>query len=165
MPITFEFGSPFDLVPKLFRKKQYFGEGLIYIMNKQSCPYDNGALLKQALRCLADLMMGSSSSSFFPTNDLNLVVDILVREIENLDSNDRMREDYLVALSLLLQNSGWKSKGGYRKKNIRTILHAILDVDLEYDEAVLVTAQKVWDDCHGLLDVIQRLESSKTLHI
>ena len=50
--------------------KEHFGEALIWILNKQSSPYDNGPLLKQSLNALQDLFSEDSSAGYFYTNDL-----------------------------------------------------------------------------------------------
>ena len=137
-------------------QNQHFGEALIWILNKQSSPYDKGPLLKQALRSIADLMSDASSSSYFYTNDLKVVIDIFVREIGNLDTKDTMRTDYLLALSLLLNNSAWVAQGRYLRKEISTVLEAILDVGGDgedgYDQTALETVEIVLGECHAILE-------------
>jgi hypothetical protein len=101
-------------------------------------------------------MSDASSASYFYTNDLKVVIDIFVREIGNLDTKDTMRTDYLLALSLLLNNSAWVAQGRYLRKEISKALEAILDVGGDgedgYDQTALQTVEIVLGECHVILE-------------
>ena len=101
-------------------------------------------------------MADESSASYFYTNDLKVVIDIFVREIGNLDTKDTMRTEYLLALSLLLNNSSWVEHGRYLRKEINKVLESILDVGGDgedgYDQTALETVEAVLSECHAILE-------------
>eukprot|EP00946_MAST-07B_sp_MAST-7B-sp1_P000888 g888.t1 len=142
-------------------KNRRFGEALIFLLNEQSAPCNNSLLPKQILRCIIDLMSDASSSSYFYTNDLNVVIDVCLREIRNLDSVDSLRVDYLMALSLILRNSSWAMNGAYRRQEIITV---VSDVGKggDYDTKAVEAAKSMLSECRSVL-VAAHLEATETL--
>ena len=141
-----------------------FGEALMHLLNQQSAPYENGLLLKQILKCIADLLSDSSSRPYFYTNDLVVVVDICIREISNLDAADSLRVDYLTAISLVLRSSFWAEKTEYRRDEIKNIVSSVANGKDSYDEKAVVAANIVLTECHLVLDAVE-LEAAETLHV
>jgi hypothetical protein len=87
------------------KENQHFGEALTWILNKQSAPYTNGPLLKQSLNALQDLFSDDSSSAYFYTNDLKVLVDIFVREITNLGTCALLeRQECCISLTNILSH-------------------------------------------------------------
>jgi hypothetical protein len=147
--------NPFMAALMATEHNQHFGEALLFILNQQSAPYDNGPLLRQALRCIADLFSAAETDHYLYTNDVRAVVDIFVREIVNLDSKDCMRTDYLRALSLLLRHSTWAANGSHRRKELKNALQAILSLgggEDGYEATAVATVKIVLAECHALLE-------------
>ena len=139
-------------------QNQYFGEGLLLILNNQSTPYENGPLLRQTLQCVVDLFAAAETDHYFYSNDVKVIVDIFVREIGNLDTKDSMRTEYLRALSMLLRHSTWSANGSHRKAEIKTSLHTILNAGVGedgYEATAVATAKTVLSECHALLQGIE----------
>ena len=71
----------------------------------------------------------------------HVLVDILLRELNDIPMESDLRVDFLVAMENLMQNSPWFSKGQYRKDDIREALNGILEAyegDSSFSKAAYV---------------------------
>ena len=71
-----------------------------------------------------------TSHSFFYASDMNVMIDILVREIRDLPSQSLLRVDHLKTLEKILLLSSWFDTGQYGRADIA---HALELVVHEYD--------------------------------
>ena len=106
-------------------KSEHWSEALVYELNETET--EDEETLKIIVRVVIDVYAEKTTSNFFYTNDMNVLVDILIRELSDLPMESDLRVDFLVALENLIQNSPWFSKGQYRKDDIRDTLDGILE--------------------------------------
>ena len=108
--------NPVMAICGTLRKAEHFGTILVHLINEQACPYKDVETLKQCLSCVRDLFESSKETAhFFYTNDLNVLVDIILQEVKNLPPEDEIRVSYLQCLRALIQNSPWMMDGRYRR--------------------------------------------------
>mmetsp|Transcript_40524 Transcript_40524/g.126747 ORF Transcript_40524/g.126747 Transcript_40524/m.126747 type:complete len:487 (-) Transcript_40524:102-1562(-) len=109
------------------------GEGLLHIYNDVATP-DREADYEQVrdaylmLRFCRDLFHDSATATLLLTNDMMVLVDILLRAIQDLPAEEPLREDALLVLKGLLVNSTWPERQ-YRKDEIRDTLESLASMD------------------------------------
>lgn len=135
-------------------KSEHWGEALVHELNERGSG-DEG-MLTNILKVITDLYADKSTSNFFYTNDLYVMVDIIVRELLNLPPPSAMRVPYLKALSHLLQTSPWFGPGKqYRRADIEdAISSGIIDAydnDHSFNSDVYELAKQVMSECGELL--------------
>mmetsp|Transcript_40527 Transcript_40527/g.126757 ORF Transcript_40527/g.126757 Transcript_40527/m.126757 type:complete len:106 (-) Transcript_40527:102-419(-) len=80
------------------------------------------------LRFCRDLFHDSATATLLLTNDMMVLVDILLRAIQDLPAEEPLREDALLVLKGLLVNSTWPERQ-YRKDEIRDTLESLASMD------------------------------------
>ncbi len=92
-----------------------------------------------------------STSSWFYTNDLNIILDVILRETRacSLDES-AVQSGYLRILSPLLQFTPLLSSASFSKGDeVLLLLKELMGDDV--DEAVGRLAKRTWDDCRNLI--------------
>lgn len=136
---------------------QHFGEAVIHHLNEQHYPYEDENLLTQTLEALKNIFTWSETSKYFFTNDVKVVIDIVVRELVNLPVQDDIRKNYLDVLNALMQNSQWLSQGRYKREEICEVLESILDAGGDengngYSVAAVTRVREVLEECQPMLE-------------
>ena len=136
---------------------QHFGEGAIHILNEQHYPYNDEALLLQTLEVFRHIFSLATTSKYFYTNDMRVIVDICIRELGNLPPQDDVIASYLSVLSALLQNSQWLEQNRYRREEVCEVLERILDAGGDedgngYSIVAMDTVRVVLEECGALLE-------------
>jgi len=136
-------------------KSEHWGEAIVHELNEGAS--GDQEMLSNILKVIADLYADKSTSNFFYTNDLYVMVDIIVRELVNLPPPSAMRVPYLKALSHLLQTSPWFGQGKqYRREDIAdAICSGIIDAfdsDNTFNKDVYEMAKTVMSECSELLE-------------
>lgn len=107
-----------------------FGENLILLLNRES----ETSLQLLILKLLYLLFSSSSTAEYFYTNDLHVLLDVILRNLLDLPgpledggkSTGALRHTYLRVLHPLLANSQLKRPGmGYKRDEIRKILRLL----------------------------------------
>ena len=97
--------------------KRLYAEGVLLLLNK-----GQSAILAKSLKFVVDILEDpSTKDDFFYTNDLKALMDILLREIANI-SSDEERLLYLNALGAILNTSFYK-KEKHRSGEISDLLN------------------------------------------
>ncbi|KAM3418144.1 hypothetical protein BST61_g6348 [Cercospora zeina] len=113
-----------------------FGENLILLLNRET---ELGAQLL-ILKLLYLLFTTPGTYEYFYTNDLNVLVDVIIRNLLDLDEShdsdlapDRdgqraLRHTYLRVLCPLLKNTQLSHEGqNYKRGEVRRLLHLLID--------------------------------------
>lgn len=107
-----------------------FGENLILLLNRES----ETSLQLLILKLLYLLFTSTSTAEYFYTNDLHVLLDVILRNLLDLPgpledggkSTGALRHTYLRVLHPLLANSQLKRPGmGYKREEIRKILRLL----------------------------------------
>lgn len=108
-----------------------FAQALIHDLNEASGSSDVASDPTATHRVLAFtqrlLRFQSDIHSFFYTNDLKVLIDIIVRELQDLGPGDTLRVEYLELLRVLLLHSQWAEMGYYRRDDILSAIESIFD--------------------------------------
>jgi len=93
--------------------------------------------LEPCLKLLKDLFSKQETADFFFLNDLHVLVDIIIRETNNVPENSKIRVEYLEVLYGLLKYHPTFSKECYKKndqitKTLTNILDNYTPGDLTY---------------------------------
>lgn len=84
------------------------------------------------LKLLLDLFSRRATGEvFFFTNDLKVLVEVLVRELGDREHGDPLRVDYLNVLGGMLASSAYL-ESGHRRADVVACLHALRDEE-NYD--------------------------------
>ena len=133
-------------------KAEYFGEAILHLLNQQSFPYSDLRLLRQILLVLQTMFVHDSTAAFLYTNDLKVLVDIIIREL-TADDDDTVREDYLRVTHLMLSNSPWVERGRYRREDLLVALESILENGREGAASnACVLVENIFIDCIAILE-------------
>ncbi|KAF8978987.1 hypothetical protein BGZ46_005950, partial [Entomortierella lignicola] len=121
-------GNPFPAVlsarPGL---SSTFGENLIFMLNRA----DDTALQMLILKLLYVLFTSPSLYEFFYTNDLHVLIDVVIRELWDLPAEERsLRHAYLRVLGPLLTNSQLKN-ATYKRAELVRLLRDLGGGDLD----------------------------------
>jgi hypothetical protein len=103
-----------------------FGEALIFFLNRSKDTLVQSATLK----FISDIFNYRPTSNYFYTNDLYVLVDIIIRQLNDLCSNlDQVKLDYLNCLYSLLPNSQYSSYF-YKCNEIETLLQHLSNIEV-----------------------------------
>ncbi|KAH7052889.1 hypothetical protein BKA57DRAFT_491088 [Linnemannia elongata] len=104
-----------------------FGENLIFMLNRA----EETALQMLILKILYLLFTSPSLYEFFYTNDLHVLVDVVIRELWDLpEEEESLRHAYLRVLGPLLTNTQLK-KATYKRAEIVRLLRELGGGDLD----------------------------------
>lgn len=139
-------------------KAEFFGEALLHIVNNQHYPYRNETVLRQSLQFLETMFEGEgdgNTAAFLYTNDLKVLVDIIIREVQDLPPPDTVRRGYLKVAHLLIRNSPWMEHGRYRREDLLSALEGVLDAgqkgeNMDPESCRLV--EDIFVDCISILE-------------
>lgn len=106
-------------------KSEQWSEALVYQLNETENSDEEA--LKVIIKVVIDIYAEKVTSNFFYTNDMNVLVDILIRELTDLPMESELRVDFLSAIENLMQNSPWFAKGQYRKDDVKATLDGIIE--------------------------------------
>lgn len=103
-----------------------FGENLILLLNRES----ETSLQLLILKLLYLIFSGKTTAEYFYTNDLHVLLDVILRNLLDLPAEDEamqaLRHTYLRVLSPLLSNSQLRRPGmGYKRPKINQVLHML----------------------------------------
>ena len=103
-----------------------FGENLILLLNREN----ETSLQLLILKLLYLLFSTKQTCEYFYTNDLHVLLDVILRNLLDLPAEDAamqaLRHTYLRVLSPLLANSQLRGSGmGYKRAEIRQVLHVL----------------------------------------
>jgi len=103
-----------------------FGENLILLLNRES----ETSLQLLILKLLYLLFNTKATAEYFYTNDLHVLLDVILRNLLDLPAEDEamqaLRHTYLRVLFPLLANSQIRREGmGYKRAEIRQVLHML----------------------------------------
>ncbi|XP_039263600.2 NCK-interacting protein with SH3 domain-like [Styela clava] len=98
------------------------------------------------LKFLQDIFSQRDSATFLYTNDMNVLLDIITRNLADLSSGSKLRKEYLDLLLGILSNSNY-SESRHRSVDIGSSLHRIKDEEqpesleerqaLEFDKHII----------------------------
>ncbi|KAG0338076.1 hypothetical protein BG000_004584 [Podila horticola] len=104
-----------------------FGENLIFILNRA----EETALQMLILKLLYLLFTSPTLYEFFYTNDLHVLVDVVIRELWNLpEEEESLRHAYLRVMGPLLTNTQLK-QATYKRAEIVRVLRELGGGDLD----------------------------------
>lgn len=104
---------------------EHWGEAVIHEFNEGG--RGDETVLKSVIKVITDIYSEKMTSNFFYTNDMHVIVDIIIREVQNLPASSALRVDYLILLEQLLQKSCWFAKNQYRREEICEALNGIIE--------------------------------------
>jgi len=91
-----------------------------------------------------DIFNNTDTIDFFFTNDLRVLVDVVIRETLNLtNEQSKLRIQYLEVLFGILSNHPDFAKEGYKKEEIAIMLSSILDTFAPEDPAYKIAEHLV----------------------
>lgn len=131
-----------------------FGSNLIQIFNR-----GEHLSLRPTLKLFLDLFARSRSGALFYHNDLHVLVDVLLRELTNLEASDILKQDYLRVTHGLLRNTGYMNDS-YRKQDLLSLLEDVANSPGQNDDAAL---QEHLLECQKLAQAILS-ECDASLH-
>ncbi|EPY52882.1 cytoskeletal protein [Schizosaccharomyces cryophilus OY26] len=100
-----------------------YNEGLVFMLNRERDPRTRMLILKQ----LYLLFTTPKTYEIFYTNDLNVLIDVLIREINDIPNElAKLRYAYLQVLLPLLQNTQVRLPPHYKTKQIIRAIHNLL---------------------------------------
>ncbi|KAG0021045.1 hypothetical protein BGZ82_011439 [Podila clonocystis] len=125
-----------------------FGENLIFILNRA----EEIALQMLILKLLYLLFTSPTLHEFFYTNDLHVLVDVVIRELWNLpEEEESLRHAYLRVMGPLLTNTQLK-RATYKRAEIVRVLRELGGGDLDTTLRLQLHEQQMLE---------QRLEQSR----
>lgn len=133
-------------------RAEFLGEALLHTLNEQAYPNADETQLQLCLTFICTLFADSATSSAFFSNDLRVLVDMVIRELNNLPPDDASRCDYLQVLRLVLEMSPWFPDGRYRREDILAVLQAILEAGEHDSPDAHAMTQGILFECAELLE-------------
>ncbi|KAG0080546.1 hypothetical protein BGZ92_000580 [Podila epicladia] len=133
-----------------------FGENLIFILNRAGLSHleqlEETALQMLILKLLYLLFTSPTLYEFFYTNDLHVLVDVVIRELWNLpEEEESLRHAYLRVMGPLLTNTQLK-RATYKRAEIVRVLRELGGGDLDTTLRLQLHEQQMRE---------QRLEESR----
>jgi hypothetical protein len=135
------------------RGLELFSEAVMHLLNGQSYPYSDAVLLRQLLIFLQASFATRATNELFHTNDVRVLLDIILQSIRDLQPSDNFRTEYLRVLHLVLVNSPAWAKDKFRR---REIVLALDEVCAAANKGMLKAAAKYASRI--LLDCVKQLQ-------
>jgi len=122
------------------------------ILNDNSYPNCDNANTLSCLKVFCDVFSDPDVANMMFTNDTNVLIEILVRELENSPEKSVLRSKYVEVLHLLILNSSWGEER-YKRAEIAKVVDGMMQggvelFGLESQEAV----EDLLKDCCFLLE-------------
>jgi len=115
----------------------HFSQSVINLVNRSDTLGQ-----KPGLKLIIFLFSNPSTYNFFYSNDLNVLVDVVVRELQDLNEADKLRLEYLKLLQLILKNGDYKDSK-YKKAAVKEALNV---VSLMTDKTQVDLANEILED-------------------
>lgn len=103
-----------------------FGENIIFILNRAGSSSEDRCTQLLILKILFILFTTPSTQEYFYTNDLRVLVDVFIRELGDLSTDDdSLQHTYLRVLHPLLTNTQLRDVP-YKRLNILRVLESLI---------------------------------------
>ena len=135
------------------RGGELFSEAVMHLLNGQSYPYADAVLLGQLLLFVRASFATRATNELFHTNDVRVLLDIVLGNVRDLPPSDDFRTEYLRVLHLVLLNSPAWAKDKFRR---REIVLALDEVCAAANKGMLKAAAKY--ATRILLDCVKQLQ-------
>lgn len=90
----------------------------------------------------------------FYTNDLNVLVDIVLREATNLPPESHVRANFVEVVHLILVNTDWGMNGKYRSTELLKMLESFIDMgERGVGRATIEATEMLLGECLELLEL------------
>ncbi|KAL2315764.1 Protein dip1 [Schizosaccharomyces pombe] len=134
-----------------------YSEGLVFTLNREKDPRSRMLILKQ----LFLLFTTPATYEIFYTNDLNVLIDIFIREINNIpDELSGLRYAYLQVLIPLLENTQVRHPPHYKTK---CIVDAVNNVLISHSKSSNMEDARTTDVAIRVLEVPWLQQEMKSL--
>ncbi|KAJ2084249.1 pre-rRNA processing [Coemansia sp. RSA 988] len=131
-----------------------FVENLVFLLNRETDP----ATQRLVLGMLAGILKDTDTAEILYTNDLNVLTDIVIRELSNLsDAEQQLRQVYLQVVCALLRNPAYLA-ARHRLQDIELCLVTLL-------RQLLVSSQPAGSSRSGSLSDTSTRHSSTLLDL
>jgi len=153
--VSSQFSSPQDNKVldqlKLHERAFEMGQKFIIILNRGS---EDLKSVECCLNLLQHIFLDSQTAQqLLYANDLNVLIDVIIREVDNLGSgeqSDKLRYMFLETLLLLLTNSQYQQlETKYRAKDIVSLLEGFTNSE---DRQIARFANQILVDCKAILE-------------
>ena len=95
----------------------------------------------------------TQTSQCFYTNDLNVLVDIVLREATNLPPSSGVRAGFVEVVHLVLLNTEWGMNGKYRRAELLKMLESFIDMgEKGIGRATIEATEMLFGECLDLLE-------------
>jgi hypothetical protein len=98
-----------------------FVEVTMNILNDNGFPDGNSDDVIKCLGVFVDIFRDPDTANMMYTNDTNLLIEMLIRELENLPEMSALRAKYVEVLHLLILNSSWGEERYKRAEIAKTV--------------------------------------------
>ena len=99
-----------------------------------------------------DCFSSTSTADAVYTNDVNVLLDITLREARDLPPKNDVRAKYVKVLHLVMLNSRW-FEGKYRRQEIKELVESFVDAGKgEMGEVTMLEVDDLLADCLGMLE-------------
>eukprot|EP00750_Incisomonas_marina_P021246 INCI4235.2.p1 GENE.INCI4235.2~~INCI4235.2.p1 ORF type:complete len:656 (-),score=119.69 INCI4235.2:72-2039(-) len=106
-----------------YKQARHLSEGLVHVLNEFRFPCKDEAFLGKVIRLFIAIISNPQTSDFFYSNDLKVLIDIILRESEDMPLASKMQALYLQLVDVILRLSPWGSKSGkYRHQDVANML-------------------------------------------
>ncbi|KAI9762738.1 MAG: hypothetical protein M1840_001147 [Geoglossum simile] len=121
-----------------------FGENIILLLNRES----EASLQILILKLLYLLFTTRATYEYFYTNDLRVLVDVIVRNLLDLpDESETLRHMYLRVLFPLLAHTQLRHPPHYKREEIRRLLQTLIHVRSAHFKPVDETTVRLANRC------------------
>ncbi|KAL1918478.1 uncharacterized protein VTP21DRAFT_3138 [Calcarisporiella thermophila] len=131
-----------------------FSESLVFLLNRASG--EDPSLQVLILKLLYLLFTTPDTYDYFYTNDLHVLVDVVIRALHDLSAEaENLRSTYLRVLGPLLANTPLRNLS-YKREEIRRLLDDLVSPGKNYGGIVSATTQRLVERVRNALDVSGR---------
>ncbi|RLN91863.1 hypothetical protein BBJ28_00018752 [Nothophytophthora sp. Chile5] len=128
--------------------REHLSGAMLHVINSCGCPV--------AVRLFGDILADDAASALVYVNDFKVLVDLVIRECTDLPQEDATRLHFLTLLERILDSPLYLQTQMYRKRELWTLLEALLDAGAEEDsrmpEAVVDKLKQILVRYIDLLD-------------
>ncbi|KAL4076866.1 hypothetical protein V8B97DRAFT_1511996 [Scleroderma yunnanense] len=115
-----------DVLKSRLGSSKTFGQNMIFMLNRASNSTEDLCMQFLVLKLLYLLLASKTTSDFFYTNDLRVLVDVFLRQLVDLgEENEALRQTYLRVLHPLLTRTQLRNIH-YKRPQIVMILEALI---------------------------------------
>ncbi|KAF6038926.1 nckipsd [Bugula neritina] len=122
-------------------------QNFLKLFNKGEDPiqiFPDDAKMNCVLKFASDLYSLKSTATLLYTNDMKVLIDIIIREITDRSENDAARTEYLSLMHLIMQNSDYKEHQ-HRKGDLVSALNQIEFAEESTSSDAQMTAVLVYE--------------------